>query len=121
MSTRKAMSILFTHRHKEQIRTFNQSRHLAVMSLSENQPDLPRATPEACIALTRFTKGATTMNPGFVMPIFGQKSQEPAPEAPSSNRGSQVAQVSCQASESGEMLQLFIEVDLGYGRRINVV
>jgi hypothetical protein len=60
------------------------------------------------------------MAPGFVMPFIGQKGETPA-EPPSTGRGSQVAQVSCQASESGEIMQLFIDVDLGYGRRVNVV
>lgn len=35
-------------------------------------------------------------------------------------RGAQVAQVSAQAS-GGRIAQLYIEIDLGYGRRINVI
>lgn len=60
------------------------------------------------------------MRPGFVVPIFGKKGGEQ--EVQGGVRGAQVAQVNVQANEAtGEILSLFIEVDLGYGRRVNIV
>lgn len=52
---------------------------------------------------------------GFI-PRFGNK-DEPQPQG---GRGAQVAQVSVQAS-GNQIRQLFIEIDLGYGRRITVI